>query len=176
MHKLILSAFIALSTISTASFAQSADKHFHGAYVGADAGIDDSGDFYYGGTVGFRNQNDTNFVFGVEGNFGDLTTSGAAGALRARVRYTWSATGVLGYAFGSENRNLVFTNLGYGETDIGLRNGNQSVSESFGGFRGSLGYERAITDSISIRFQGTYQEVSNLGDIYLGTAGVLFKF
>lgn len=176
MHKLILSAFIALSTISTASFAQSVDRHFHGAYVGADAGIDDSGDFYYGGTVGFRHQNETNFVFGIEGNFGDLSTSERAGNIRAKVRYTWSAVGVFGYAFGSENRNLIFTNVGYGETNIGVRNGNESASDSFSGLRTSLGYERAITDNISIRLQGTYQDVSSLGDVYLGTAGVLFKF
>ncbi len=176
MHKLFISTIIAILSISTIGHAQIGEKHFEGAFVGADIGIEDSGDFYYGGSVGYRFQGDTNIVVGAEGTFGDITASETNGNVSANIRYVWSATGILGLAIGSEKRDLIFINAGYGETNIGAQVGNVSDSESFGGFRGSVGYERAISDNFSVRLQGTYQEVGNLGDAYIGTAGVLFKF
>jgi opacity protein-like surface antigen len=176
MYRQPLYVLLLIFTISSLCSAQSADKHFQGPYVGADVGIDDSGDVYYGGTFGLRSQGDNNMVFGIEGTFGDLTTSQTNGNTRLRVRYAWSATGVLGYAFGSENRNLIFTNLGYGETNVGLRQGTVSASESFSGFRVGLGYERAITDNISVRLQGTYQDVGNIGNLIIGTIGASYRF
>ncbi|UTW54572.1 outer membrane protein [Kordiimonas sp. SCSIO 12610] len=177
MHKLFISTIIAIFSISSLSNAQSADKHFEGAFVGADIGLEDSGDFYYGGALGYRFQGETNIVFGVEGTFGDLTTSATVGNISENIGNVWSATGILGFAFGDENRNLVSINAGYGELDITRRtNGAVSDSASFGGFRGSFGYERAFKDNLSVRVQGTYQDVGDLGQAYIGTVGVLFKF
>jgi hypothetical protein len=176
MYKKIIAAFAASLAVAFSANAQDDSKYFDGLYLSADLGIEDSGDFYYGGSLGYRFQSETNWVFGVEGNFGDLTSSDTSGTVTAAIDYAWGVTGILGYAFGEKDNNLVFVNAGYGELDLSVSSPTESDSEAFGGFRGSFGYERAISDRISLRLVGTYQDVSDFGEALIGTAGFVVKF
>ena len=173
------------------------EKHFDGFYIAVDTGIrsaktiDHAGEqfrtgnkLYYAGAVGWRKQSDEDWVFGLEGTFGDIQGFQhqffANGLSTARVRNVWSANGYIGRVFGKKKRNLILAGGGYASMRAGFNavfNGAVfRPSEPGGGYRAFFGYERALFRSIHLRLQGSYFDFGNQVDTFIGTAGLSVNF
>ena len=113
MKKLLVSGVAALA-LSTTATAQD-EKHFDGAYIGAETGYQDSGNglngLYYGATLGFRKQTNSDLVYGIEGNFGKADVDVAG--FNNIIDNQWSIHGTVGWAFGAEKRDLFTLGAGY---------------------------------------------------------------
>ena len=169
MKKLLMTSVAALALATTATAQE--EKHFDGGYVGAEAGYLDSGDgfngLYYGTTLGFRRQNDSNYVFGVEGNLGKTNID--IGSFDNIVDSQWSIHGTAGWVFGAEKRDLFSVGVGYAKVNVSA--GGSSTSGD--GVSSFVGYERALGKNIALRFRVTSYDTF---ETFIGTGGVSLRF
>lgn len=176
----ITTTIAATLLLGTAAFAQDS-KPFDGLYGGVEAGVDWTrlaGDvkrdrsFYYGGIIGYRSQMDNGFVTGIEGTFGDSGYNN--GATGTTASYEWSTSLLLGSTFG-DGDNLLFAKAGYAQTRF---NPTAAADDSFsdGGWRFGGGYERAISNNMSLRLSGDYTTYGDDVGQWQTKAGVLVKF
>jgi hypothetical protein len=189
-----MTATFAAVVLTGAASAQEDDKKFDGAYVGAEIGVawlrfsdgaiantaitdDSERGLYYGGVLGFRTQYDSNLVLGIEGSFGDQDTDFAAPGGTLSTEYEWSASLILGQAFGDNGNNLIYGKAGYASLrgeftpTTGLE-----LTDDDGGWRFGVGYERSLSESISFRTGVDYTTYGDGLSQWQGKAGLLFKF
>lgn len=170
-------AALAVAASATATLAE--DKHFDGAYLGADIGLTDGGEFYYGANLGLRKQTESNMVFGVEGRFGDYAVSETFNILgtpvEAGINYAWAAHGYVGWVFGEDKRNLFKVGGGYNEFHVKATAGNVSDGASTGDFGAFIGYERASESNVNFRLQLDYLKIEDSHGGQL-TAGFNYQF
>lgn len=181
--------------ISHAAWAQESDDRFAGLYLGAEAGANfndsDLGDagFTFGGIAGYRWQSSSNFLWGIEGTFGKPESPSSLGTIfDVDYNYDWSAAVTAAITFG--DTNLIFAKAGWAGLQADRNairyepdeNGNpQPVGFSRQGFhddglRLGLGYEHAISDSLSLRVSADYTDLSGGAEMIKTTAGILFQF
>ncbi|MCK0068773.1 hypothetical protein [Kordiimonas laminariae] len=144
--------------VSTAAIADDSKK-FDGFFTGVETGYVFSGSsdvFIYGGNIGYRNQSETDIVFGVEGTFSGTDVNG--------IDFLASTTLTIGQAFGSKKNQLFYLGAGYAltKTDFGYN----------GAFKSDLGYEYALDNGFSIRLKATTYEF----DEFQTTAGFAYRF
>ena len=177
-----LIAATAASLLAGAANAADGDKQFDGLYGGIEAGVDwtklageakRDRSLYYGGVLGFRSQMDNNMVLGLEGTFGDSGYKNNAQNLK--LGYEWSASLTLGQAFGRDGANLVYAKAGYVETRVKEIDG-EDVSSKLDGWRFGGGYERALTDNMSLRLGADYTTYGDETSGWQTKAGLLLKF
>lgn len=154
-------------------------KPFSGPYIGVEGGFGQLKDQSYkdgsrwslGGIAGYRHQFDNDLVLGLEGGVeftSDLKASSFGSVFDRDYKPTWSASALLGYAFGEDKRNLIFAKAGYSRLRYEVKLG-EGVSGAaltfpegtFGDFsKGALklgaGYERKLTDMFSVRIGADY--------------------
>lgn len=175
------------------------NKYFDGFYTGLELGAEnieprefgsifdpntDDTSLYYGLLFGYRMQMDNNWVFGVEGNFGDTTrsqtfdipVSGFGDEGTKSTRHNWAALANIGRVFGEKSNHLVFARAGY--TKLSERTVLDTLDDnaSDGGWRFGGGYEHALSSSISLRATGDYITYGDDRDGWSGKAGLLLKF
>lgn len=169
MKKLIAASagLLALTTTATAQ----EEKHFDGGYLGAETGYLDSGDgingLYYGATLGFRKQTDSNLVYGIEGNLGKANVDFAG--FNNIIDNQWSTMGIVGWVFGNESRDLVSVGVGYASVEVSAA----GASATGDGVSSFIGYERAIGSNLSFRMRVTSYDAF---DTFIGTGGLSFRF
>lgn len=175
------------------------DKHFDGFFVGGEFGVnimnvneinnDEHVGFYYGGILGIRKQTDSNFVFGLEGTFGDTDNSlaeerGFGLPAPVDVRYRWSTYATFGKVFGASRKNMIFGKIGYHKFKFRLDfdfppafEVPPQLSRSFkrDGLLLGVGYERSLSDSINLRFGVDYTDSDSI-DQWQPKASLLVKF
>lgn len=161
MRSLIIT-LLAVFTVSSLTIAQDTyaqekknKGNFDGFYVGLDGGIEDSGTAYGAATAGWRKQTDGWLVYGLEAQYGQFDSQ--------IETETWAAMLTAGAVLGKSKKHLLYLGAGYDNF------------EGFDGVRVSLGYEYAVTKSISLRLQssGSFYDP---GELNIYSAGVLFKF
>ncbi len=177
--KTILTASVIALGLTSATQADD-DKKFNGAYVGAEVGVDwtkiatpvdRDRSFYYGGILGYRNQSDNGLVVGIEGTFGD---SGFQGPDGTKSTYEWSTSLTLGTAFGDDGSNLIYGKAGYVQARFNPTGANNSFNE--GGWRFGGGYERSISENVSLRLGGDYTTYGKGINGWSAKTGLLVKF
>ncbi|MCK0070568.1 outer membrane protein [Kordiimonas laminariae] len=169
--KKVFSGIILLAAASGAASAEDSDKKlFNGLYLGGDVGITDNGDFYYGGSLGYRVQTQSNYVFGIVGTYGTLDISEdyvltGFPPINVAADDIWSVQGQFGKVFGADKSDLIYIGGGYTKTSatgsflppVTL----PSISGSSSGYVASLGYEKALSPSLSVKLEANYV---NLGE------------
>jgi opacity protein-like surface antigen len=181
LTKTLIATATLIAATSTATLAADEDNKFHGSYVGIESGIDwtklsndasSDKSLYYGGVIGFRNQMDSGLVVGIEGTFGD---TGYKNELTgAHANYEWSAGLTLGTVFGSDGSNLIYGKAAYVQTNFDAGTGLDNYTDK--GWRFGGGYERAMSENVSLRLGADYTTYGNEADGWAGKAGLLFKF
>lgn len=176
-----------LTALSTPALAQDT-KHFDGGFAGAEIGVFGSSNLtassqnqsgtdyglYYGGTIGYRVQSNSNIVYGIEGAFGksdvDFTFLGDETDfdLEDVIDHQWHVMGTVGWVTGAEKRDLFSIGAGYSE--IKLSPFTSSFSD--GGIAAQVAYERAMGNNLSFRVRAMTYEF----DSYVGTAGLSLRF
>lgn len=178
--KTILTA--AVFSFGLAGATQADDYKFDGIYGGLELGGNFTklnGDkkrdrnFYYGGLLGYRTQSDEGIVLGLEATLGDTGYDNKA--LRRRSTYEWSTSVTFGSVFGAEEDNLIYGKIGYVQgrfRDYG------KTPRSFNdkGWRAGAGYERSITDNISLRLSADYTRFGKNANSWTANTGIIFKF
>ena len=162
MNKL-LTAAASVALFACATTAQADDeKHFDGLYLGGSVGYIDFGDsgVSYEGFLGFRKQNDSGFVFGVEGTYGSADID--------FLDNIWSVNGILGMVVGEEKRGLIFISTGYTEA----KQSGFGLSATSSGIRSDLGYEYSVSKNFAVRIQATTYEFDDFG----ASGGFIVKF
>ena len=163
---------------TTASFADD-DNKFDGFYLGAETGIDwtklatdgkRDRNIYYGGVIGMRRQLESGLVFGIEGTFGDNGYNNQQ--LGITTDYEWSAGLTVGTVFGDEGDNLVYGKAAYVQT----RFATDLAKTNEGGWRFGGGYERSISDNVSLRLSGDYTAYGNDNGSWAVKSAFIFKF
>ncbi|MFC3051372.1 outer membrane protein [Kordiimonas pumila] len=179
--KTIIAASIVSLTAATATLAQDG-KYFDGSYVGIEGGLDwtelaidsnSDNSLYYGGVIGFRNQMDSGIVTGIEGSFGD--TGYKNDLTGTHSNYEWSASLILGKAFGQDGTNLLYGKAGYVRTNFDATPADDD-SYGEGGWRFGGGYERAVNERLSMRLGADYTTYGNDENAWQTKAGVLVSF
>lgn len=170
-------------------------KHFDGLYIGAELGVSyldlnggDQAGLYYGGLAGWRRQSDSGFVFGLEGTFGTSDNSidddpGFTTIAPLDFDHQWSAAATFGKAFGRSKNNLIFAKIGYQESKFSfdLDNAPIDVPDTFlqtfknDGLLLGAGYERALSDQMSLRLSADYGDNSG-SQQWQSKVGLIFKF
>lgn len=173
---IVSKSLLSIGMAAAVAVSASADeKHFHGPYAGADIGLTDSSEFYYGGHVGVRNQTDSNIVVGIEGSFGDYAVSKQFSSFTSKVDHSWAVLGYIGYAFGETGKNLIKVGAGYNEIKVSSSGGFFNPSHSSGDIRAFIGYERAISKKVNFRISTDYVEVVGT-EGFQANAGFSFQF
>jgi len=166
-----------LTLASTATFAE--EKHFDGPYIGADIGVSDGGEFYYGANAGIRKQTENNIVFGAEATFGDYATSEdlfiGGQAATIGIDYTWSLNGYVGYVFGDTQRNLVKIGAGYNAIHAYGKSATESVGETVDDVTAFVGYERAFKGGWNLRTTVNYLKIEDADGAQF-SLGVAYQF
>ncbi|SDD53382.1 outer membrane protein [Kordiimonas lacus] len=192
----------AVSGVALADAPQSSTidtKYFHGPYLGVEAGLGmhtehDSSDldFQFGLFGGYRHQSDDGLVLGLEGTFGFPGTPDTRYAIFPRSnRHHWSVMSTAGYAFGRNRRNLLFGQVGWSQVRqrvdllelIDDGNGNlvptpsgESLYRRLDGLKLGLGYERALSERLSLRTTVTFSGLDGTNDMLESSLGIVFKF
>ena len=166
-----------------------AQGDFSGGYAGAEVGylgIDTNGiltndpnGVYYGGFLGYRGQNSSGLVYGIEGYFGDSSANASEmiGPITVNVDMgrIFGFDGILGYA--ASNKVLIFAHAGYINAKITLSTPSLpiSVSDSEGGWRAGGGVEVILKNNVNIRVKISYGEIEDI-DFFSALAGILVTF
>lgn len=179
--KTLIATTAATALLAGAAAAQDA-KPFEGMYAGAEAGVDwtklsdtDQRDrsIYYGGVIGYRVQSDSNMVLGVEGTFGD---TGYNRRDLVGTEYEYSGSLILGQAFGADGNNLVYGKAGYARTRVDVAEGLGGGKTTEGGWRFGAGYERALSNGLSLRTGVDYTTYGDGMTQWTTKAGLLARF
>lgn len=199
--KPIVKASAALAIIMTAAAGATAQessaekKQFDGLYAGVELGASyldlnggDQAGLYYGGLVGWRRQVDSGFVFGLEGTFGTSDNSfddnaGFTTIAPLDFDHQWSVAATIGKAFGNRKNNLVFAKIGYQENrySFDLDDAPAGLPDAFlatfknDGLLLGAGYERALSDLMSLRLATDYADNSG-SQQWQTKLGLVFKF
>lgn len=185
--KKILNSCLAASTLLAVSLGVQAEegKPFSGFYVGLEGGFGqlkegdtkDGSRWSIGGIGGYRHQFDNDLVLGFEGGFhstADLKASNFGSFFERDYKPTWSASALLGYAFGDGRKNLLFAKVGYSRLRYTLKmpdtfDGeiNDALSATLtdyskGALKLGAGYERKLTDTFSVRVGADYTKYKQL--------------
>ena len=162
--------------------AMAEDKPFSGPYIGVEGSAETTvGTGTIGGVVGFRQQTDSNIVFGAEGSFSkyiEAETSAGRDFSYLDYKNEWSATGLVGFAFGSSNQNLLFARAGYLKQKYDVIDddtGDVISNRNEGGIRVGGGYERMISSVVSLRLAADYVKPDGLDRVKV-TAALLMNF
>ncbi|MEX0299394.1 MAG: outer membrane protein [Kordiimonas sp.] len=179
---LIAATAIVATTATTATFAQD-DYKFDGIYGGIEAGLDFTKlandakrdrSLYWGGVLGYRVQMDSGMVFGLEGTFGDSGYKN--NALGKHTDYEYGGSLILGSAFGEDGSNLFYGKVGYVRArfdETGVEGGTKHFD---GGWRFGAGYEKSLSQNISLRLGVDYTTYNKDDKQWQGKTGLLFKF
>lgn len=179
--KTLIAASTLVIAATTATIAND-DKKFDGAYVGIEGGLDwtklatDTGrdrSLYYGGVLGYRSQMDSGLVVGLEGTFGD--TGYKNETTGAHSNYEMGASLTLGTVFGSDGSNLLYGKAGYVRTKFDASSA-EGDSYTDGGWRFGGGYERAVSENISLRLGADYTTYGDDKSGWQTKAGILVNF
>lgn len=160
--KKIIFGMIAFFTLTFSASAQE-EPSYNGAYGGIEVGQLD-GDLYAGFMLGMRKQTANNWVWGLEGAFGEYDVEKR---YRDYVDYKeYSGSLLFGKAYG---KGLLFATAGLNiiESDVGYF----SISDT--DFKAGLGYEYKLSKLISLRLKAEY--VNNSEKVKT-TAGLAFSF
>ncbi len=203
MRKIITGVTVFIVANSTVILAQEGEtkRRFEGFYGGIEGGFDrtelsisEDSTFYYGLNLGYRLHSTRDWVFGIEGSFGDtnfdtgiITNIGLPPdeIIRSNIDsdFQWSAAVTFGKAFGS---NLFFGKIGTVGSRFSLDT--QPFVNSDGitflpinsfyeqGYIVGLGYEKALTDHISIKLSLDYLDYNRGFEQFQPKAGINFKF
>lgn len=169
MFKLLM-ATSALFISSSTVFAQD-EKPFNGPYIGGELGILDSR-AYYGGIAGYRVQNSSDWVFGLEGSVGKYDPE--SGDTFDQSFSEYSASVIAGKAMGN---SLLFATTGINVLDSRFssdRFGTTNSSDT--GFKIGGGYEYKCSKNFSIRAKGEYLKHGSSADDLKGTLSVMVSF
>ncbi len=183
--KTILTAAVISFGVAGAAQADD-DKKFNGLYGGIEAGLDFTklgGDvkrdrsLYYGGVLGYRSQLDSGLVVGIEGTLGDTGYQNNAAGIGSK--YEWSTSLTLGTAFGDDGNNLIYGKAGYVRGRFNPAGENNAFNN--GGWRFGGGYERSLTENVSLRLSGDYTTYGddangNSANGWAAKTGLIFKF
>ena len=176
----ILTASVLVAAMTGASIAND-EKPFTGPYLGIEGGLGhvkqglekDGGELSIGGIAGYRHQFDNDFVLGIEGGVNkNFYEPDELGSFFSRdYKLGWSMSGVLGYSFGADKKNLVFIKAGYnrlrfGELPFGvdiplsdtLAEFVNSLNDSAGSLKLGAGYERKLSNLLSVRLGVDYSK------------------
>jgi len=175
------------AALMASSATVAADDSFSGLYIGAEGGFDSTtfggakdNTRYLGGLLGFRYQMDSNMVLGIEGTYGNSGYSGSGGFDFSTPDFgnEWTASGLLGFAFGDDNDNLVFAKVGYTQTkfDIIDNDTDAVTSGDVTGLRFGGGYERKFGDILSVRLSVDYSKPESFFKQLQAKAGLLVSF
>jgi outer membrane immunogenic protein len=185
------SALICASLVSPA-LAQDNDEDFSGIYGGAEvgflgidtnvSGIDNVNGVYYGGFLGARGQNDSGFVYGVEGYFGgssnNLTLSGGGLTANLGTGRIFGVDGIVGYV--ASDKVLIFAHGGYVNAKLNLTANTTpplAISDTEGGWRAGGGVEIKIKNNVNGRVKLSYGKFSDSDlNFFSALAGILFNF
>ena len=174
----ILATILGVTAFSASAVANDSEQKFDGLYGGLELGFDQlripdvkEDNIYYGGVLGYRNQLPSGLVTGIEGTFGDNKIN--LGDL-ARTKYEWSTALTLGWTMGENS--LLYGKLGYAELKGEFDDGVTSFTESDGGLRAGIGFEQALSRSISFRAGVDYTTYGNDLEQWQAKTGLLFKF
>ncbi len=169
---------------STSSIAEDS-KPFSGPYVGVEGGFGTIKNYArkhnsrwsIGGVAGYRHQFDNDLVLGLEGainSVSDIEASNFNTLFDWDYKPTWSASAILGYAFGDGKKNLLFAKAGYSRLryEVQLGEGISGEALTFpagtlgkfskGALKLGAGYERKLTDMLSVRIGADYTKHKDL--------------
>lgn len=190
--------FASAASADADTYGNASENRFDGFYAGAEAGAtfatsgiyDWDAGFQYSGIVGYRWQQPSNWVFGLEGTFGNPEgPNPEISFFDPKYSYDWSAVAAAGYAFG--NKGLLFAKVGWSGVRIStplyqaVPNGSggttfeptgERAHGSADGLRLGVGYEHAMTDSISLRLSADYSNFDAAPSMVKTSLGVIFKF
>lgn len=163
MRQYLVAGACFLLTVTSTVSAQD-NKHFDGFFLGldagylkADGGVDGAVANFFGG---YRVQTDDNFVFGIEGTYGGTDID--------FIDNQWTLNGSVGWAYGTDNRNLFSVGGGYVEVNAS----GPGFNITGDGYTAFTSYERALGDNWSFRLKATTYEF----DTFIGTAGIALRF
>ena len=163
-------------------------KHFDGIYLGAQLGVDrisaninagesEDSDFNYEALLGYRYQTDNDWVIGIEGRFGDRNGELSDQNVEFKFDRLWRLLPTIGKTFGQNGNNLVYGKLGVGGIRLDAKvNGTTLTSQNFEGVVGAIGYERALSDKLSLHTELSYISYDPDFDHWQPMVGVLVKF
>lgn len=183
----LMSSIIGFSS-SGFSDQASASKPFTGFITGANIGIShmevnthqgsvSDTDMNYEVLLGYRVQTDNQWVWGIEGALGDSRVNIDTANSQLDFDYAWHWTLTLGKVIGDNSEQLIYLKAGVGgiQVDPVVHGVAQAVDNYQGGYFG-LGYERAVSESFSLRVQATYIEYDPSFDQQQLNMGFLYKF
>ncbi|UTW56600.1 outer membrane protein [Kordiimonas sp. SCSIO 12610] len=197
---LIILASLTLNNSNIHAQDEIENRRFEGLYGGIEGGFDrtelfgaEDNTFYYGLNLGYRLHSSRDWVFGIEGSFGDTNFNTRSRALFSpsgspllNTEFQWSAALTIGKVFG--DNNLIFAKVGTAGRQIersatSLING--ATGETFElpantshqqGYLLGLGYERAISKRISLKLSLDYLDFNFSSQQFQPKVGVNFKF
>jgi len=151
---------------ATAATADSTDT-YSGFYIGVEGGYgstelggDKENNAHFSGIAGYRYQFDSGFVLGAEGAYGNNNYASSGGYDFSDVEFKneWTGSGLVGFAFGSDDANLIYGTVGYMKTsfDIIPSDGGSTSNRSENGVRFGIGYERRFMDMVGLRLGVDY--------------------
>ncbi|NVJ96606.1 MAG: outer membrane beta-barrel protein [Alphaproteobacteria bacterium] len=161
MKKTLIAAAAVLAATATA---QADDKVFDGGYVGGELGYTDAGDgvngAYFGAFGGYRKQNDSGLVYGIEGTFGKTSADLTAGGIKFDDVYDreWTVMGTLGTVVGESKRTLLYVGAGFVQQKASISYGGYSESATGESYVVSAGFERALGENMSLRLRASTYE------------------
>lgn len=117
--------------------------------------------FAYGGQIGYDYRLSPRFVLGAEASISGRTgrgylNDGFGDVYRLTEGRTLNATGRLGYLIG--DRGLLYARGGYSNARFALRDPVQTVGQDRDGYTVGVGYEQALTRTVSARLEYNYSD------------------
>jgi outer membrane immunogenic protein len=179
-----LGAFLAASSHAMSADVETTPETYDwsGLYVGVYGGytnynstilgVENSFDgFDIGGIIGGNYQMDQ-FVFGLEGDIGYTDASGTFAAPIAHTQETglnYAIRARAGYAIDS---SLLFIQGGAAWTEYNASAGGASIlDDTVMGFQIGAGFEHAVSQNLTLRFDGLYTDYEQTDNISLAAAG-----
>ena len=127
--------------------------------------------------LGYRYQTDNDWVIGIEGRFGDRNGELSDQNVEFKFDRLWRLLPTIGKTFGQNGNNLVYGKLGVGGIRLDAKvNGTTLTSQNFEGVVGAIGYERALSDKLSLHTELSYISYDPDFDHWQPMVGVLVKF
>ncbi|MBL4790787.1 MAG: hypothetical protein JKY60_17630 [Kordiimonadaceae bacterium] len=198
VYRTLASSVLILTSVAAIA-EDHANKKFDGFYTGLEIGVSSDNfisllrqppnretSLYYGGLLGFRKQIEGGWVFGIEGTFGDTGFSNTGDfpspvpidgidfdGISQTTRYEWSAGITVGKVFGADHSNLFFAKAAHVRTGREFIDINRFISS---GIRFGLGYEKAISKSLSLRITSEFTDQVGTATSWAAKSGLIFKF
>lgn len=164
------------------------EQYFDGFYGGASIGYDkitatinhqDGHDSSLSveGVIGYRIQFDNDWVIGIEGSLGDRQGDLSQQNVQVSFGRIWGLAATVGWSFGQQKDNLIYGKLGVAGIDVDVKaHGNYVGGQNFEGPVSTLGYERVLTDNISLRMEVSYSSFDDGLDYWQPKLGALVRF